>query len=140
MLLEHLGVSASEFVKLQNDEVTEAKTIDVNLAQFAKLMKSNALGNSFHIVKLLQWFQELGCTLENIDNSFWKNLRQVAFNTVMASIRHEARILVPKSYVLVGVVDEGYRLASAGGKDIYELPDLSIFGTSIGFQLNTIAH
>ncbi|KAH6909391.1 RNA dependent RNA polymerase-domain-containing protein [Coprinopsis sp. MPI-PUGE-AT-0042] len=99
MLLEHLGVSVDTFRTLQNAAVAEAKTID----------------------------NDLDLTLEQIDSPFWKNLRQISFNHVMAVIRYEARILVPESYLLVGVADEGPAYKEMGYQNVFTLSPNSIF-------------
>jgi RNA-dependent RNA polymerase len=129
MLLEHLGVSVDDFIRLQNEAVAEAKTIDVNLEQFSRFMDNHHLGSPFQISKLaLRLKDDLGLTLDQIDSPFWKNLRQISFNHVMAVIRYEARILVPKSYLLVGVADEGPAYQKMGYQDVFTLHPNSIFG------------
>ncbi|KAH6905313.1 RdRP-domain-containing protein [Coprinopsis sp. MPI-PUGE-AT-0042] len=116
MLLEHLGVSVDTFRTLQNAAVAEAKTIDVNLEQFSSISKL-----------ALRFKNDLDLTLEQIDSPFWKNLRQISFNHVMAVIRYEARILVPESYLLVGVADEGPAYKEMGYQNVFTLSPNSIF-------------
>lgn len=61
-------------------------------------------------------------------------MRQISFNHVMAVIRYEARILVPQSYLLVGVADEGPAYVKRGyGRDVYTLRKNEIFGEHIQF-------
>ncbi|TFK28493.1 RdRP-domain-containing protein [Coprinopsis marcescibilis] len=109
MLLEHLSVDLEVLVELQNAAVADAKTIDANISQFSRFMSTHGLGGPFRFPKLLDDIEALGgLSLEEIDTPLLKNLRQTAFNSIMAEIRYDARIPVPDSYMLVGVVDEGH--------------------------------
>ncbi|EAU82883.2 hypothetical protein CC1G_05505 [Coprinopsis cinerea okayama7 len=118
------------FEELQRMAVADAMTIDASIDQFSRLMQMHGLGNPFKITYLLEHVEALGLSLEELDqvSPLWKALRDVAFKTVMAGIRYEARIPVPKSWVLVGVADEGpaYK-GQPGYENVYCLPENCIF-------------
>lgn len=63
-----------------------------------------------------------------IDNPFLRQLRQVAMADVLRDIKHNARIPIPDSYLLVGVADEGPAYQAAGHHNVFTLKQGHIFG------------
>ncbi|KAJ6531309.1 RNA dependent RNA polymerase-domain-containing protein [Mycena capillaripes] len=134
MALEDRGVRQAVFRKLQDLAVAAALTIDDSISQFRAVLREHSLGNGYRLSFLLQRLEELGLDLQTkhrspgVDNEFFKQLRQVAMNDVLRDIKHSARILIPESYLLVGVADEGPAYKKRPGyNNVYELPPGKIY-------------
>ncbi|KAJ6490593.1 RNA dependent RNA polymerase-domain-containing protein [Mycena vitilis] len=133
MALEDRGVRQTAFRKLQDIAVAAAETIDDSISQFRAVLREHSLGNPFRLAFLLHRLEELGLDLRakhrtpGIDNEFFAQLRRVAKNDVLRDIKHSARILIPESYLLVGVADEGPAYIKAGYSNVYELPPGKIY-------------
>ncbi|KAJ7685522.1 RNA dependent RNA polymerase-domain-containing protein [Mycena polygramma] len=133
MALEDRGVRQTAFRKLQDIAVAAAETIDDSISQFRAVLREHSLGNPFRLSFLLHRLEELGLDLRakhrtpGIDNEFFAQLRRVAKNDVLRDIKHSARILIPESYLLVGVADEGPAYTRAGYGNVYELPPGKIY-------------
>ncbi|KAJ7633050.1 RNA dependent RNA polymerase-domain-containing protein [Roridomyces roridus] len=133
MALEDRGVRQTVFRRLQDAAVRDTLTIDDSIAQFRTLLKDHSLGSPFRLAYLLEKLEKFGLDLKpkhrtpGIDNEFFKQLRQVATNDVLREIKHSARIPIPKSYLLVGVADEGPAYKKAGYTNVFELPPGKIY-------------
>ena len=138
MLLEDVGARKESFLHLQRLAVERARTIDDSISQFNDVLASHKLGSGFrlcHTMGRLQNrynidFKSEGPRTISMDNSFFKQLRQVAMNDVLRDIKHSARIPVPDSYLLVGVADEGPAYEAAGYTNIFKLNEFEIYGES----------
>ena len=139
MLLEDVGARKESFLHLQRLAVERAKTIDDSISQFNDVLASHKLGSGFrlcHTMGRLQNrynldFKSEGPRTISMDNSFFKQLRQVAMNDVLRDIKHSARIPVPDSYLLVGVADEGPAYEAAGYNNVFKLQESQIYGESL---------
>ncbi|KAF8151715.1 RNA dependent RNA polymerase-domain-containing protein [Crassisporium funariophilum] len=135
MLLEDVGVRIESFVALQDVAVADAKTIDESIAQFTDLMRTHNLGSTYrlsHILKRLKekYNMELRSTGQSeiaMDNPFLRQVRQVAMTDILRSIKHDARLYVPESHLLVGIADEGPAYEAAGYKNVYTLGETEIY-------------
>ncbi|KAF5386830.1 hypothetical protein D9615_001534 [Tricholomella constricta] len=120
MILEDLGVRMDSFVKLQDDAVAEARTINDSCSQFRSILDGHGLGRPYRLARLLKSIEELGLELNSqnrspgFDNPFLRQVRQVSMLDVLREIKHSARIPIPQSYLLVGVADEGPAYTNAG--------------------------
>lgn len=135
MALEDRGVRKEVFCKLQDNAVAAARTIHDSISQFRAVLQDHSFGNNFRLSFILKRLEEMGLDLQakqrtpGIDNDFFRQLRQVAENSVLRDIKHSARIPIPESHLLVGVADEGPAYKKAGYSNVYELPPGKIYGT-----------
>ncbi|KAF6763911.1 RNA dependent RNA polymerase-domain-containing protein [Ephemerocybe angulata] len=133
MLLERLGVEKDAFIKLQDNEVAKAKTIDENLVKFKAVIDQHGLGKSYRLTSILEQLRELGFEinsnsgLPSADTPFLRLLRSFAVIKVLRDIMFSARIPIPGSYLLVGVADEGVVYEKAGYENVYTLPEFNIY-------------
>jgi RNA-dependent RNA polymerase len=139
MLLEDVGVRKESLLHLQRLAIERARTIDDSISQFIDVLASHSLGSGYrlrHTMARLQDRYNMDFKPErpqtiSMDNPFFSQLRQVAMNDVLRDIKHSARILVPESYLLVGVADEGPAYEAAGYPNVYKLPESYIYGESL---------
>ncbi|KAJ7735431.1 RNA dependent RNA polymerase-domain-containing protein [Mycena olivaceomarginata] len=133
MALEDRGVRKEVFCKLQDNAVAAARTIHDSVSQFRAVLQDHSFGNNFRLSFILKRLEEMGLDLQakqrtpGIDNDFFRQLRQVAENSVLRDIKHSARIPIPESHLLVGVADEGPAYKKAGYSNVYELPPGKIY-------------
>ncbi|KAG5645067.1 hypothetical protein DXG03_007157 [Asterophora parasitica] len=133
MILEDLGVRLDSFVRLQEDAVADARTINDSCSQFRSILDNHSLGRPYRLSRLLQRIELLGLDLNPLnrnsgfDNPFLRQVRQVSMLDVLRDIKHSARIPIPESYLLVGVADEGPAYREAGFNNVYALPEGHIF-------------
>ncbi|KAG6878981.1 hypothetical protein C0992_006116 [Termitomyces sp. T32_za158] len=133
MILEDLGVRVDSFKRLQEDEIAEARTINDSSAQFRKVLVAHSLGRSYRLPDLLSKIEGLKLDLQarqaipGFDNRFIRQIRRVSMLDILRDIKHNARLRVPESYLLVGVADEGPAYQAAGMENVYTLPDGHIF-------------
>ncbi|KAG6851310.1 hypothetical protein H0H93_011746, partial [Arthromyces matolae] len=135
MILEDLGVRLDSFVHLQQDAVAEVRTINDSSSQFRKVLDDHNQGRPYRLSHLLSKIEDLNLDLHQrvgrylgFDTRFLRQTRQVAMMDALRDIKHDARIPVPESYLLVGVADEGPAYFDKHDKDdIYTLPDGHIF-------------
>jgi RNA-dependent RNA polymerase len=137
MILEDLGVRKDTFVDLQDKAIAEARTINDSIVQFHSILRWHGLGNGYRLSSLLKRIESLGLDLitrrrtPGIDNPFLRQLRQVAMTSVLRDIKHNARIPIPNSYLLVGVADEGPAYRESGHENVFTLPEGHIYGAYI---------
>ncbi|KAG6862083.1 hypothetical protein C0995_007213 [Termitomyces sp. Mi166 len=133
MILEDLGVRLDSFIRLQQDEVAEARTINDSSLQFRNVLDAHGLGRPYRLSHLLHKIEDLRLDLHarhpapGFDNTFIRQIRQVSMMDVLRDIKHNARIRIPESYLLVGVADEGPAYKAAGMENVYTLPEGHIF-------------
>lgn len=113
MVLEGRGVPAAAFLSLQEATVANVLSSKDNAEKLCKLLKGHSLGVKFGVVPMFRRLLKLGIGLENsapskcLDNPFFDRIINCAVDSVLRDIKHRARIPVPDSWHLVGVVDEG---------------------------------
>lgn len=138
MILEDLGVEKGVFLKLQERAKTEIYTASDSLTQAVNLLKAHALGPSFKLSFILQCLKTIGMGMRHernvqvLQDPFLDRLLQYGKNHILRSIKHDARIPIPDSYLLVGVADEGPAYEAEGYKNVYKLDEGHIYGSSLG--------
>lgn len=129
MVLEDLGVRKEVFLDLQRLAVAKARTINNSLETFEETITSHKMGSVFHLEDLLKRLRaDYSMDLKSMDNPFFQEIRRVAMYSILRDILFRARVPLPKSYMLVGVADEGPAYEARGYKDVYCLPEGHIFG------------
>ena len=134
MILEDLGVKAENFMELQTRAVAEARTIHFSIEQFRSILRIHKLGISFSLEFVLRGLEKLGFDLNDrngqwiIDDPFLSRTRRFAMNHVLRDIKHDARIPIPDSWLLVGVADEGPAYQKSGHENIFCLKAGQIYG------------
>jgi len=135
MLLEDLGVSQDAFLKLQDTQVSEARTIHDSIDRFRSVLSGHSLGRPFRFSWIIKKLQDLDLEINdkdpnkpNIDTPFLKQVREVAMMDIMRDIKHSARILVPDSHLLVGVADEGPAYIKRGFENVFCLEPGQVYG------------
>jgi RNA-dependent RNA polymerase len=135
MVLEGLGVRIDNFVELQEQAVAAARTIDDSGEQFREVLNENSLGRPYRLSQILQHFEDLGLVMHPregngpcYDTPFIKQIRQISMLGILREIKHNARIPIPESHLLVGVADEGVAYEGAGMKNVYTLKEAEIYG------------
>ncbi|KIJ69127.1 hypothetical protein HYDPIDRAFT_23984 [Hydnomerulius pinastri MD-312] len=132
-VLEDRGAPMAAFVKLQEEAVAKARMAHDSVDRFAGLLESHQLCFNYRLPEILRRLSTLGLELKPnhlqkpIDTPFLIQLRAIAISHVLRSVKHEARIPIPKSYMFVGVADEGPAYAKRGVKNVYCLPQGKIF-------------
>ncbi|KLO19204.1 RdRP-domain-containing protein [Schizopora paradoxa] len=113
MILEGRGIPAEAFLALQAAKLTDVLSSSDDTAKLCKLLKAHSLGVKFGLVPMFRRLLKLGIGLEEstpskcLDNPFFDRAINCAVDSVLRDIKYRARIPVPDSWHLVGVVDEG---------------------------------
>lgn len=134
MVLEDRGAPKEVFMKLQADAVADTRMAHDSAALYAQLLESHRLCYNYRLAAILRRLNVLGLELkpkhlqQPLDTPFLARLRACAINHVLREVKHEARIPIPNSYLLVGVADEGSAYVKKGLKNVYCLPQGKIFG------------
>ena len=134
MVLEDRGAPKEVFVKLQAVAVANARMAHDSAGLYANLLESRQLCYNYRLSAILRRLNTLGLELkpnhlqQSLDTPFLARLRSCAINHVLREVKHEARIPIPSSYMLVGVADEGPAYVKNGLKNVYCLPQGKIFG------------
>jgi RNA-dependent RNA polymerase len=135
MVLEDRGVTLDAFTDLQEVAVKEARTINDSIERFSGVLVSHNLGTEFRLAQTLRALEKLGFDLQHsndqeaINNQFIVNLQHFAMNHILRDIKHKSRILIPESWLLVGVADEGPAYEGKPGyENVYSLPEGKIYG------------
>ena len=146
MVLEDRGAPKEVFVQLQEGTVADTRMAHDSAALFAKLLESNQLCYNYRLAGILKTLNALGLELkpnhlqQPLDSPFLARLRACAINHVLYGVKHEARIQIPNSYMLVGVADEGPAYMQQGRTNVYCLPQGKIYGTHLVRLLKTIVY
>jgi RNA-dependent RNA polymerase len=144
MILEDRGVRRDSFMDLQASAVAEARKIDNSIDEFCSVLRSHSLGNSYRLIHTMERLGELGLDLRSpnkskvADTPFLSRVRHFAKNHVLRDIKHSTRIPVPKSWLLVGVADEGPAYISEGVENVYCLSAGKIFGMVLNLLSMTL--
>ncbi|KAJ3896699.1 RNA dependent RNA polymerase-domain-containing protein [Lentinula edodes] len=117
MILEDRGVPRETFIRLLRAAVADAQLVDNSLSDCHKFVASHSFGRAYYLPWILEQLAERGAEIVqsgsglskkiNIDSKFLKGLRNIARMQALKKIKHDARILIPDSYLLIGVADEG---------------------------------
>ncbi|EMD38185.1 hypothetical protein CERSUDRAFT_113336 [Gelatoporia subvermispora B] len=132
-VLEDRGVDKSAFMRLQERIKAEIYTASDSLAQAISVLKANSIGNGYKLGFILQGLKNIGMGLpyeknvQVLNDSFIDRLLQYAKNYVLRNIKHDARIPIPESYLLVGIADEGPAYEAEGCENVYILPEGHIY-------------
>lgn len=142
MIMEDRGVKKDSFMTLQDTAVADARTIHDSLTKFKQLLKGHQLGGSYRMDSLVFRLMGIGLDIgpgpseQRIDSLFWSRLRHFAMTHVLRDIKHGARIPIPRSYLLVGVADEGPAYAGKPGfEKVFSLPPGKIYGKLLGTHI-----
>ncbi|KAL4268526.1 RNA-dependent RNA polymerase [Pleurotus pulmonarius] len=134
MLLEDCGVKQEAFLGLQKRAVAQARMIHDSLEKFEGLLSTHNFGGAFGLSFIVKNIRNLGLDISSssyfpflYDSSFLQQLRQALMLHLLVQIKHEARILIPESYLLVGVADEGPAHVKAGHSNVYSLEEGLIY-------------
>ncbi|KAG2366052.1 RNA dependent RNA polymerase-domain-containing protein [Suillus spraguei] len=133
-VLEDRGASKDTFMELQQKVVAEARTAHDSVELFAALLESHGLSPTFRLASTLRKLNTLGLKLNpthlhhrNVDTPFLAQLRACAINHVLRAVKHDARIPIPNSYMLMGVTDEGPAYEKKGHSNVFKLPPGKIY-------------
>lgn len=132
-VLEDRGASKDTFMELQQKVVAESRTAHDSVDLFAALLECHGLSQSFRLASTLRRLNTLGLELSpthlqrNIDTPFLAQLRACAINHVLRAVKHDARIPIPNSYMLMGVTDEGPAYEKKGHTNVFKLPPGKIY-------------
>ncbi len=134
MILEDKQVRRDSFQELQDNAVADTLTIDESIKDFNSILRDHSLGSQYRLSYILDKISTLGFDLHlqehtpGIDTPFLKQIREVAKIDVLREIKHQARIPIPGSYLLVGVPDEGPAYEQNGYENVFTLKQNEIYG------------
>lgn len=142
MILEDRGVDKEMFTQLQRDAVGAINMSSDKILACRQLFRSHSLGNSFRMGYIWQFLAAIGMgtiyektARVTLRDPFFERLIQYAKNDVLRSIKHSARIPVPKSWLLVGVADEGVAYIEEGCENVFTLGPNQIYGNQLLHRL-----
>ncbi|KAI0748499.1 RdRP-domain-containing protein [Daedaleopsis nitida] len=133
MILEDRGVDKDVFMELQERAVKDIVTAVDSVEQSVTLLRTHSLGFSFGIPWILRGLRAVGMGMDaeglpaNLKGTFLHSLVAYAQNHVLRDMKHNARIPIPDSYLLVGVADEGPAYELEGVENVFSLKDGQIF-------------
>ena len=134
MILEDRGVDKSVFITLQERAVAAIVTAVDSVENTVSLLKTHNLGMSFGLPWILQGLRAAGMGMEaeklawSLNGTFLHSLIAYAQNHVLRDMKHNARIPIPDSYLLVGIADEGPRYEEEGVENVFCLKEGQIYG------------
>ena len=111
MILGGLGVDAKVFLKLQRDAVEATQEASRSLKGAVSLCETHGLGNAFALPSIFSNLRKLGIDFEQditpsgLRDPFMDRCMQFAVHHVLREIKFRARVPVPDSWKLVGIVD-----------------------------------
>lgn len=119
MVLEDLGVRLSTFLRLQQDTMDTTLEAAKSIERFRIMMYDLKLGGKFNVHYVLGNLKDMGFGFQNdcapdgsddmgilLGDYFFHNLVRCAVWDVFRKIKYQARIRVPDSWTVVGVLDE----------------------------------
>ncbi|EKM55297.1 uncharacterized protein PHACADRAFT_173398 [Phanerochaete carnosa HHB-10118-sp] len=134
MVLEDRGVIKQAFLELQEAAVAAIHMSSDSVMQCRQLFREHSLGGSYRLSYVWQLLNAVGLGMEHEENirvvlqdPFFERLVQFAKNDVLRSIKHNARIPVLGSYLLVGVADEGPAYEAEGCENVFKLEEGQIY-------------
>ncbi|KIK67671.1 hypothetical protein GYMLUDRAFT_215812 [Collybiopsis luxurians FD-317 M1] len=117
MILEDRGVKRDTFLTLLENAKADAQLVDLSISDCHNFLSSHSFGGAFHLPWILEQLAKRNAEIIspmsklskkiNIDTAFLKGLRNVSRMQVLKEMKHDARIPIPDSHLLVGVADEG---------------------------------
>ena len=138
MILEDQGVRIQAFKDLHERAVADVRTIHDSCERFRSVLYEHGLRTKYSLSPLLKRIEEdfgIGLILANssagFDTAFLRQIRDVSMIHVLRNIKFNARILIPNSYHLVDVADEGPTYEAAGQENIFTLPENHIYGSHL---------
>ena len=135
MILEDRGVTKEAFLELQDKAVATINMSSDKILECRKLFREHSFGTSFGLSYIWQFLAvlDVGTQYERtnytLQDPFFERLIQYAKNDVLRSIKHNARIPLPESWLLVGVADEGVAYVAEGCENVHTLEKGEIYGT-----------
>lgn len=137
MALEDRAVDKDIFIGLQEKAKEKIYSSHDSLDDFLKLLKAYCPGDKFHLASILEQLVKLEVDFKDdsgrktIKSAFFERLLCYSMHHALRGIKFKARILVPESYQLVGVADEGRAYINEGLKedDVFTLKPKQIYGT-----------
>ncbi|KZS97021.1 RdRP-domain-containing protein [Sistotremastrum niveocremeum HHB9708] len=116
MILEGLDVPCSSFLRLQRSAVQDVRDAKSSLSAAAALLEAHGLGAVFRLPSILIKLAKAGfqvpqretshTDVRTLDDPFLQRALDFAENHALREMKYRARIPVPGSWNLVGVVDE----------------------------------
>jgi RNA-dependent RNA polymerase len=118
MVLEDIGVRFSTFTSLQEDTMADTMECTRTMRRFRLLLGALKLGHRFNIHYNLGALVDMNFGFHNdvppdgsgdeklLNDYFFFGIVQSVTWAVFRQIKYQARILVPDSWTLVGVLDE----------------------------------
>ena len=138
MVLEDRGVTKKAFMDLQRDAIAEIHMSSDSIMQCRTLFRAHSLGSAFRLSYICQFLHAIGMGMPHeqytdvvLRDPFFERLVQFGKNDVLRSIKHNARIPVKQSWLLVGVADEGFAYEAEGCENVFKLEEGQIFGVCI---------
>ncbi len=128
MILEDRGVDKGAFLTLQERAVTDVVTAVDSVEETVLLLKTHSLGMSYGLPWILQCLRAARMGMESLQGTFLHSLIAYAQNHVLRDMKHNARIPIPDSYLLVGIADEGPAYEKEGAENVFTLKEGQIFG------------
>lgn len=135
MVLEDRGVSKEAFLELQRQAVANIHMSSDSIMQCRRLFREHSLGGAYRLSYVWQFLNEIKMGMEHektaqvtLQDPFFQRLIQFAKNDVLRLIKHNARIPVYDSWLLVGVADEGAAYEKEGCTNVFTLKEGEIFG------------
>lgn len=111
--LEGKGVDYKDIQTLQDEAIAASLRVLDGDDDFLPFLRTHSLGSSYRLCWLLEMLktrfgltQAVGAT-NGIENRFIERLREVSRQDALCDIKYNAKFVLPNSYKVVGVVDEG---------------------------------
>ncbi|KAK0228867.1 RNA dependent RNA polymerase-domain-containing protein [Armillaria fumosa] len=133
MILEDKQVRRDSLQELQDNAVADTVIIDESIKDFNSILQAHSLGSQYRLSYILDKISTLGFDIQpqgrtpSIDTPFLKQIRQVAKIDVLREIKHQSRIPIPGSYLLVGIPDEGPAYEQNGYANVFTLKQNEIY-------------
>ncbi|EED81310.1 predicted protein [Postia placenta Mad-698-R] len=132
-ILEDRGVHLKAFMDLQQEAKMKTYQARDSVTQFMDILQTHHMGFQFRLPRLLERLDSLGvdATRNQEADDFTRRVREHAIQHVLCDMKNRARIPVPRSYLLVGVADEGPAYTKQGYENVFQLGANQIFGPYI---------
>lgn len=111
-----------------------------SVSQFMDILQTHHMGFQFRLPRLLERLDSLGvdATRNQEADDFTRRVREHAIQHVLCDMKNRARIPVPRSYLLVGVADEGPAYTKQGYENVFQLGANQIFGPYILYTCSQV--
>lgn len=137
MVLEDRGVDKQAFLDLQERAVAKIHMASDTIENCRSLFREHHLGTAYRLPYIWQFLRSVGMGMRAehdppprvvLNDPFLERLIQFAKNDVLRSIKHNARIPIEDSFLLVGIADEGPAYEQGGLTDVVSLKEGEIYG------------